>query len=227
MDILAVCGTEEKRELSEFVQDHIEGAWLLAIEHSQGDRALEAAGERSVTARQFERSLEESDIFPRQGTLILETNYEIEGLETALRVLVVDGSPGELDERVVTAGDGAHMVIVVLKESLKGAAGLGLERAFKSKLGAKKVLICADEESKARAFSKVVDVYLSRTGGMEMAEEVPDDVIEAVKAEAREGKITCARAHLIAAELEVAVPVVGRALDLLGIKISRCQLGCF
>ncbi|MBU4174067.1 MAG: hypothetical protein KKB90_04160 [Actinobacteria bacterium] len=60
-----------------------------------------------------------------------------------------------------------------------------------------------------------------------MSEEIPENVIEAVKAAAADNRVTCAQAHWIAADLEVPVPLVGRALDLLEIKLSRCQLGCF
>ena len=60
-----------------------------------------------------------------------------------------------------------------------------------------------------------------------MPEEIPKEVIEAVKREAADGRIPCARAQSLAAELGVPIPVVGRALDLLNIKITACQLGCF
>ena len=41
------------------------------------------------------------------------------------------------------------------------------------------------------------------------------------------GKITCAAAHQIASELQVAPAEVGITLDLLEIRISQCQLGLF
>jgi hypothetical protein len=60
-----------------------------------------------------------------------------------------------------------------------------------------------------------------------MAEEIPQEVIEAVKKATEEGRMSCARAHYIASDLEVPIPMVGEALDLLGVKLVRCQLGCF
>jgi len=60
-----------------------------------------------------------------------------------------------------------------------------------------------------------------------MPEDVPQKVIDAVKKEAVDNKIDCERAQALAGELEVPILVVGRALNLLKIKIVQCQLGCF
>ena len=104
---------------------------------------------------------------------------------------------------------------------------VGLEKGFKGATGAGKVLIYSDEEGRKRAFRKAIDLARSRVGGGEMPEDIPEEVIEAVKKEAAEGRIPCARAQQLAGELGVPIHVVGRALDLLGIKIVECQLGCF
>lgn len=56
---------------------------------------------------------------------------------------------------------------------------------------------------------------------------IPEKVLEAVKAAAKEGRITCAECHKLAEELEVNLLVVGQAADELKIKIKACQLGCF
>ena len=50
---------------------------------------------------------------------------------------------------------------------------------------------------------------------------------EALKAKAGDGRITCSAAHGIAHELAVAPEAVGVAIDMLRIKISKCQLGLF
>jgi len=60
-----------------------------------------------------------------------------------------------------------------------------------------------------------------------MAEDVPQKVIDAVKKEAVDNKMECERAQALAGELGVPIIVVGRALNLLNIKIMQCQLGCF
>ncbi|MEW6447127.1 MAG: hypothetical protein AB1426_03430 [Bacillota bacterium] len=57
--------------------------------------------------------------------------------------------------------------------------------------------------------------------------EVPVKVLEALRRAAPEKRITCARAHQLAAELKVPLIVIGAACDTLGIKIGECQLGCF
>lgn len=44
---------------------------------------------------------------------------------------------------------------------------------------------------------------------------------------ARNGKITCAQAHQLAADLDVSPFEVGKTLDLLEIRIAQCQLGLF
>lgn len=48
-------------------------------------------------------------------------------------------------------------------------------------------------------------------------------VVEATEA----GKLACARAHDIAARLEVEPLAVGHAADRAGVRIERCQLGLF
>ncbi|HAG07118.1 MAG: hypothetical protein XD69_0567 [Clostridia bacterium 62_21] len=57
--------------------------------------------------------------------------------------------------------------------------------------------------------------------------EVPDKVLDAVRRAAPEGRISCPRARALAGELGVPARVVGRAADVLGVKIYGCELGCF
>jgi hypothetical protein len=54
-----------------------------------------------------------------------------------------------------------------------------------------------------------------------------DRIIEEIKKKAIEGKLPCAAARQIAEELGVSYRDVGEAADLLRIKITSCQLGCF
>ncbi len=55
-----------------------------------------------------------------------------------------------------------------------------------------------------------------------------DDIIEQkVKAQLVDGKLPCAMAFKIAAELNIEPPSIKDTADKLGIKISACQLGCF
>jgi hypothetical protein len=56
----------------------------------------------------------------------------------------------------------------------------------------------------------------------------PDEKISAlVRLKVEEGKLPCADAERIGAELGATMAEVGRTLDLLEVRISRCQLGLF
>ncbi len=59
------------------------------------------------------------------------------------------------------------------------------------------------------------------------AGEVAPDLREAIEESLEEGRLPCARAWAIARRLHLKRLAVGRAADALGIRISRCQLGCF
>jgi len=52
-------------------------------------------------------------------------------------------------------------------------------------------------------------------------------IAQAVKKELKEEKITCAAAHKIAGELNVSPADVGVAIDLLEVRINKCQLGLY
>jgi hypothetical protein len=52
-------------------------------------------------------------------------------------------------------------------------------------------------------------------------------IAEALKARAKAGRIACARAFGLAEELEASPAEIGRHLDLLEIRIEKCQLGLF
>ena len=54
-----------------------------------------------------------------------------------------------------------------------------------------------------------------------------EQIIEAVKKAATEGKITCTQARSLADEYNVPPKVIGEAADSLKIKIKACELGCF
>jgi hypothetical protein len=56
----------------------------------------------------------------------------------------------------------------------------------------------------------------------------PDEKISVlVRLKVEEGKLACTDAEGIGAELGVTMAEVGRTLDLLEVRISRCQLGLF
>jgi hypothetical protein len=60
-----------------------------------------------------------------------------------------------------------------------------------------------------------------------MGDERDDRLAEAVRREADQGRIECARALALARDLGVSPRRVGDVCNREGIKIVACQLGCF
>ncbi len=56
---------------------------------------------------------------------------------------------------------------------------------------------------------------------------VNEKIAAAVRAKIENGKIACADAERIGADLDAALAEVGRTIDLLEVRIGRCQLGLF
>ena len=54
-----------------------------------------------------------------------------------------------------------------------------------------------------------------------------NELEEKIKSSLVNGKLPCAVAFKIAKELKVSPREVGETADKLGIRIARCQLGCF
>lgn len=57
--------------------------------------------------------------------------------------------------------------------------------------------------------------------------EVAREVLEALKKEAKDGRISCTAARKLALELKIPPKMVGDAANQLKIKIKACELGCF
>lgn len=56
---------------------------------------------------------------------------------------------------------------------------------------------------------------------------VDQRITEALVARRKEGNLSCAEAFDIARELDITTIEVGRAMDLMGIKLDKCRLGLF
>lgn len=54
-----------------------------------------------------------------------------------------------------------------------------------------------------------------------------EEIIEKIKAVAKEGKIPCSLAMKIAADHKISNKEIGDLLNRIKIKIAQCQLGCF
>ncbi len=57
--------------------------------------------------------------------------------------------------------------------------------------------------------------------------EINQELLDAVRQAAKEGRITCPEARKVARDLKIAPQVVRQAADELKIKITSCELGCF
>jgi hypothetical protein len=57
--------------------------------------------------------------------------------------------------------------------------------------------------------------------------EIEKKALEQARREARDGRITCAKALAVAKAAGFPAARMGRLLDSGGIKIIKCQLGCF
>lgn len=57
--------------------------------------------------------------------------------------------------------------------------------------------------------------------------ELDPKIAEAIRQKTVDGKITCAAAHKIAGKLNVSPADVGVAIDLLEMRLKKCQLGLF
>ena len=60
-----------------------------------------------------------------------------------------------------------------------------------------------------------------------MSNILNDKLIEEIKIKQQEGKLPCASAFDIASRLDVLPIEVGKAVDLLNIRLNKCQLGLF
>ncbi len=65
--------------------------------------------------------------------------------------------------------------------------------------------------------------YAGKRRGAELNETIAAKIKEKIS----EKRISCAEAHSIAAELSVAPADVGAAIDLIEVRIIKCQLGLF
>jgi len=54
-----------------------------------------------------------------------------------------------------------------------------------------------------------------------------ESIIDVVRKAAADNRLSCERAHELAEELKVPVSEIGKICNVLKIKITTCQLGCF
>jgi hypothetical protein len=54
-----------------------------------------------------------------------------------------------------------------------------------------------------------------------------EKMTDAIRSAAQNNRLTCEKAHDLARELNVSLQEIGAVCNVLKIKISACQLGCF
>lgn len=59
------------------------------------------------------------------------------------------------------------------------------------------------------------------------ASQVTDEMMDAIKAKAVDGKITCPVLRKFAEDTGVPYKVAGAAADAAGVRVHNCDLGCF
>ncbi len=57
--------------------------------------------------------------------------------------------------------------------------------------------------------------------------ELPEELKEMILQAAKRGQLSCSAAHRLATEKQLSPAEIGRALDLLEIRLTGCQLGLF
>jgi len=57
--------------------------------------------------------------------------------------------------------------------------------------------------------------------------QVTDEMMEAIKAKAVDGKVTCPVLRKLAEDSGVPYKVAGAAADMAGVRVHNCDLGCF
>ena len=57
--------------------------------------------------------------------------------------------------------------------------------------------------------------------------QVTDEMQDAIRAKAVEGKVTCPVLRKLAEDMGVPNRVAGAAADLAGVRVHNCDLGCF
>ncbi len=178
------------------------------------------------TARGLLADLQKAVPRLKAPVVLIEGNSVLEHVEPDYAVFIMGQGFDDFKPSAFNAIRKAHTVVVNGKGGLSGGEVLSLEREIKKMNPDAKVVIVS-ELGRDRAWDMVLSRAVGRVGGELMSGEVDEKVLEAVKAKAEEGRISCAVALKLAEELKVPAAEVGKAANVQGIKIVKCSLGCF
>lgn len=213
--LVKIDGTGLRRELARYLKDGIEDAGVM-VAGVTGSAGQESSAEALEVVSGGEKCV-----------VVLESDRSCRNIKGDFSVFITDSPLERLDTETVSACSEVEVVLIEWGDRFAGESEIGIERKIKGETGARKVLIYHDEESKERNYRKMLDTIFAKIGGNTMSDDIPEEVITAVKEAAEDNRIACGAAQKIAHDLGVPIPLVGRALDRLGIKITKCQLGCF
>lgn len=204
---------------------------VLSRPDTDTGKLLGAGAEKVVWLRSTPETLVEDlpralEHFPEDLPILVEGNTVTHHIRPLLAAFMMSIPQERFKPSAHTALETADVVLLSWGEAFGGYDCWEMERELK-RLGVKKVLVYRDAQGRKRAFRKTLVMAARELGGNHLKQEIPKEVLEAVEESSLEGRITCTRAHEIAAELEVEVRLVGEAADLQKIKIVECELGCF
>lgn len=179
-----------------------------------------------TTVRDLPGDLEKVAPLLQAPVVIVEGNSVLEHLEPDYAVFVMGSGFDDFKPSAFAAIKKAHTVLVSGETGFSGGELLALEREVKGmNPGAK--LLAVSERGRDEAWRIVLSRVAGRIGGKYMASEVSENVLEAVKGRAEDGRISCPVALKLAEDLGVSPAEVGKAANALELKISKCSLGCF
>ncbi|MFW6113955.1 MAG: hypothetical protein ACOC78_03420 [Actinomycetota bacterium] len=158
--------------------------------------------------------------------VIVEGNSVLEHVEPDYAVFIMGPTFEDFKPSAHDAIAKAGTVVVNEDEPLSGERILGLEREIKRRNPDAKAVVVS-ELGKEAAWNIVLSRVAGKLGGEYMKADADERILEAVKAHAEEGRLACPVALKLARELKVPPIEVGKAANLLNLKISKCSLGCF
>lgn len=168
------------------------------------------------------------EVWPRiyAEVVILEGNSILQHVEPDFAVFIMNPTIDDFKPSAFGAIEKAHTVVVNGDDNLSGADILELERRVRQ-LNPLSKMVVVSELGRAAAWEIILSRAAGRLGGELMTDEVDEKILEAVKARAVEGRLYCAVALKLAEELKVSPKEIGKAANVLDIKIAKCSLGCF
>jgi len=192
---------------------------------------LRAAGARPVlwvrsTPETLAEDVREALSRLESPVVVVEGNSVLRHLDPDYAVFVMSAGFGDFKPSAFEALEKAHTVVVNGMENITGSKALELERRIKERNPRAKLVMVA-ELGRRKAWEVVLSRAAGMLGGETMSSEVEERVLQAVREKAEEGRIPCAVALKLAEELGVPPLEVGKAANVLNIKIIKCSLGCF